>query len=104
MSSGLIAVGSDGFTVTNSQASSASDLLIESGPVTDQTFAGGAAPTNTPAVYIGAGDYSTEYPAGNPELTLTPDFVTGELSLSSAGLGVMTFTTDVPPVPDTGYF
>jgi hypothetical protein len=71
-SSGAIAVSGEAFTITNSQQTSTSDLLIESGPVADQSFADGAAVTNTPSVYIGGGDYSTLYPATSAELTLTP--------------------------------
>ena len=70
-SSGAIAVSGEAFTITNSQVTSASNLLIESGPVADQSFAGGTTVT-TPSVYIGGGDYSTLYPATTAELTLTP--------------------------------
>ena len=39
---------------------------MESGAVTDQTFAGGQTAMATPVLAIGAGDYSTLFNAASP--------------------------------------
>lgn len=41
-------------------------FLMESGAVTDQTFAGGQTAMATPVLAIGAGDYSTLFNAASP--------------------------------------
>lgn len=59
---------------------------MESGAVTDQTFAGGQAAMATPVLAIGAGDYSTFFNAASPKVVLTSDS-TGAYPISSVKFG-----------------
>ena len=60
-------------------------FLINSGPVTDQTFAGGS-PMTTPLLYVGPGDYSTLFNAAATNIILTSD-INGTYALSSVSFG-----------------
>jgi hypothetical protein len=72
MSSGSICLSSAGKLPFNSIVASVTNTYIETGPVADQSFAGGAAP-GTPTVYVGGGDYSTLFPTTTSSLSLTLD-------------------------------
>jgi len=46
---------------------------MDSGPIVDQSFSGGSAPSAAPEIYIGMGDYSTLYDTTEAnQLILTP--------------------------------
>jgi hypothetical protein len=60
---GSVAMGMNSTTML---AQTVHSFLLETGPVTDQTFAGGKAPLATPVLAVGAGDYSTLFNATSP--------------------------------------
>jgi hypothetical protein len=80
--------------------SNKSGWLLESGPIVDQSFAGGSTTFITPKVFIGGGDYSTIYPSTNLEIVLTPN-ANGTYDIGSVGFGIMAFGNGVPV---QGYF
>jgi hypothetical protein len=55
VNAGSISLGIEGASIVDLQdtAASTSGFLMESGPVVDQSFAGGSAPLATPLLYIG---------------------------------------------------
>ena len=58
MGSGSISLAAGSPTIVNTAESGLSGFALETGPVTDQSFAGGSAAI-TPNLYIGQGDYSS---------------------------------------------
>jgi len=83
----------------NPTSDGTSGLLLETGPVTDQTFASGSAIDATKQLlYVGGGDYSTLFDATAANtLTLTP-LEDGSYQLEKAGFGKISFdkTTSEP--------
>ena len=64
--SGEIGLGINSTIISQTSFIGTSGYLIETGPVTDQSFAGGQAPgsvTTVPNLYIGYGDYSPYFDA-----------------------------------------
>lgn len=102
VSSGMVSLGPGSTTVIDlfDADTNLSGVSIESGPVANQSFAGGSDVMITPKVFVGGGDYSTIYPATADEIVITAN-VNGTYDLESVGFGVLAFTNGVPQV---GYF
>lgn len=72
------------------------------GPVTDQSFAGGSAPS-TGTFYAGGGDYSTLFSSSAKEsVSLTPDGE-GAYAMVSVGFGKVQ-TDSVSKLPTAGFW
>jgi hypothetical protein len=79
-----------------------SGFMIDSGPVAEQTFAGGGSATGA-MMYVGGSDYSQVYVPGTAAtVDLTPDS-TGKFSLDSVGFGSVTFDGSTG-APTQAYF
>lgn len=100
---GALSVARDSKIITQLADGTNSGFFLESGPVADQTFAGGSA-TSNPTLYIGGSDYSTIYnPNGLSEIQIAPN-ADGTFQLDSVGFGQMTFDTSTPPAPTQAFF
>jgi hypothetical protein len=103
--SGEIALGIQSTLIKQLGFIETSGYLIETGPVTDQSFAGGTAPgtdTTVPNLYIGYGDYSPHFDASNIEtITLVPD-EHGLYTFTSVGFGMVEL--DSGNNPQKGYW
>ena len=91
--SGSISLSIESQTITDGALAGSSALLLETGPVTNQNFAGGAAPSSTPKLYIGSGDYSTLFPTANTALNLQTDSTSTSFPLDYAGFGNLDTST-----------
>ena len=58
MEAGSLSLAAGSPTIIGTESSGLSGFALETGPVADQSFAGGSAPI-TPNLYIGQGDYSS---------------------------------------------
>ena len=98
---GFIGVGIDSPLVSALKDNTAgrSGLIINSGPVVDQTFAGGSTVSTTPSVWIGGSSPAPgQYECVNDLLeqaTVTAN-AEGRFPLASVGFGKATFTAGVP--------
>ena len=100
MGAGSLSLAAGSPTITGTESSGLSGFALETGPVTDQSFAGGSAAI-TPNLYIGQGDYSSIFTQTNPHVNPLADS-TGAYPLESVGFGVLTF--DVNGDPSSTYF
>jgi len=76
-------------------ATQMSGFAFETGPVANQSFAGGSETMITPKLFIGGGSYQGIYPDTTSEIVLTPAS-NGSIGLSSVGFGVMNFSNGLP--------
>jgi hypothetical protein len=97
---GEIALGIDSTMIKQLGFTGMSGYLIETGPVTDQSFAGGTAPgstTGVPNLYIGYGNYAQYFDANaRNTVSLYPNDK-GTYTLTSAGFGKVELNTDSQP-------
>lgn len=103
---GEIAVGINSTTIQQLGFAGSSGYLLETGPVTDQSFAGGAAPgTNAslPNLFIGFGDYNQYFSNSDATtITLSPDGE-GAYTLVTVGFGKTTFDV-TGSFPQSGFY
>ena len=102
VSSGSVSVSIDSAAVNAFRTNLTSGFSIESGPVTDQSFAGGSPVTNTPQLYIGEGNYDNIYKPDQNQVVViaTPQ---NTYNLKSVGFGVLNFDQSTG-APSEGFF
>ena len=94
--SGSLSISMNSTFTSQNQVNGAGGVLLETGPVTSQTFAGGAAPSGASSLYMGGGDYSTLFNAADAAtITLTPDGE-GAYTMTTVGFGQVTMNGGVP--------
>jgi hypothetical protein len=103
MSQGTVSVGRGSPITTGLQVDTKSGFLLETGPVIDQSFAGGAS-SGVPTLYIGGGDYSTLFDstAANT-ISLTPDETDNSFGIDYVGFGQLALDGTTGE-PTTGFF
>ena len=100
VASGTVTVAALSNTMEALQVGTVSGWSLETGPVADQSFAGGSAVTSNVNLYLGGGDYSDIYPATSADVKISP-LSDGSFPIGSIGFGVLNFTAGVP---DNGWF
>jgi hypothetical protein len=103
--SGSLTVALDSTVISTSAVDGTSGFLLETGPVTDQSFVGGSAiDTTKQLLYIGGGDYSTLFDeTAKTTLTLSPE-ADGTIAFESMGFGFVTYNTENITDPASGYY
>lgn len=87
--------------MSQTASGTSSAFLLETGPVADQSFAGGQSET-IPTLIIGGGDYSAYFPTGQTTIDLTPA-LDGSNPISEAGFGILDTTTMIGYYSSLGY-
>jgi len=73
-----------------------SGFFLETGPIVDQSFAGGASTATSSTMYVGGSDYSLLFDATQPAVTATAN-AEGRYDLEYVGFGQATLDTSVSP-------
>jgi hypothetical protein len=100
MGNGDIGIGSAATTIVTYGLAGDSGFLLETGPVTHQSWIGGQA-GSTGELYIGGGDYSTLFD-DTASTTLTLTEVDGAYPLDNVSFGAVTLD-ETTLAPSTGY-
>ena len=100
--SGSMSLSINSTFISQTSAQGAGGFVIDMGPVTDQSFAGGSAP-GTGSLYAGGGDYSTLFSnTAKQTVSLTPDGE-GAYKLVNVGFGKVQ-TDTVTKLPTAGFW
>jgi hypothetical protein len=100
--SGAMSLSINSTFIAQTSKQGANGFLLETGPVTDQSFAGGSA-TGTPSFYAGGGDYSTLFSASaKSTVSLTPDGE-GAYQMVSVGFGKVQIDSQTA-LPTAGFW